>query len=110
MKAELYRESPVLLSFLQLRGEADKYPKEYVPRAGAKPDPRFRMVPAGYVIEHPDAWRLVRQGTAKPADDDCRVRAGVSPEDMIRKHDRQILLEAGKLTGDPKFDAPDKEA
>lgn len=103
MKAELYRESPVLGAYLDARGEAGKYPV-------CRYSPAHRMVPAGYVIDTPDAYLLVRQGTARPADEECRLKANVSPEDMVKKYERQKLLEAGKLTGDPKYDAPDEDS
>lgn len=108
MKAELYRESPVLTSYLETRGEAKKYPV-YVPNPKTEPEgwSLFRVVPAGYVIDHPDAWRLVRQGTAKAADDECKKRANMTSDQLIHRYERQKLLEAGKLTGDPELDAPD---
>lgn len=113
MKATFYRESAVLTSYLEERGELAKYPNVYVPvhpSTGKKgrPDARFRVVPAGYTIEHPEAFWLVRQGVAKPADEECRERAGLNSEEIVRRFERQKLLEAGKLTGDPKLDAPDK--
>jgi hypothetical protein len=39
-------------------------------------------VPKGAEIEHPDAWWHVRMGTAEPADDECRVKAAMTPEQM----------------------------
>lgn len=115
MKAKFYRETPVLVSYLEAKGELDKYPKVYVPvhpttGATGKADDRFRVVPAGYVIEHPDAWRLVRQGTAESADDECEAKAGMTPEQKVRRYERQKALEAGQLTGDPKFDAVKKHS
>lgn len=113
MKAKFYRETPVLVEHLESKGELDKYPEVYVPTHPAtgnkgKPDPRFRVVPAGYVIEHPDAWRLVRQGTAEAADDECESKAAMTPQQKVRRYERQKALEAGQLTGDPKFDAVKK--
>jgi hypothetical protein len=102
MKAALYRESAVLSSYLEARGELDKFPV-YEPRKG-HPDPRFRVVPAGYVIEGPDAWYHVRQGTAKAADDECEAKCAMTPFQKVRRYERQKALEAGKLTGDPKLD------
>lgn len=109
MKAKLYRASPVLVEYLEARGELEKFPEVHVPVHPAtgnkgKPDPRFRLVPAGYVIEGPDAWRLVRQGTAEAADDECEAKAGMTPAEKVRRYERQKALEAGKLTGDPKID------
>lgn len=106
MKAAFYRPTPVLASHLALTGEDSLYPV-YEPKLGQL-DHRFRLVPANYVIEHPDAWRLVRQGTAKPADDECEKKAGLTPADKVRRYERQIALEAGKLSGDPKLDVPIK--
>lgn len=107
MKAKLYRESPVLHSYLVEKGEGDKYPV-YVPQnlAGVKgkPDERFRVVPAGYVIDHPDCHWLVRQGTAAAADEECEQKCGMTPAEKIRRYERQKALEDGKLTGDPKLD------
>jgi hypothetical protein len=102
MKAKFYRETPVLASHLESVGEGDKYPV-YEPKKG-QPDARFRLVPAGYVLEHPDAWRLVQQGTATAADEACEEKCGMTPEQKVRRYERQKALEAGKLTGDPKID------
>ena len=44
------------------------------------PEPRKRgtMLPVGEVIEHPQAWILVRNGCAHPEDDDCRIKADMT--------------------------------
>jgi hypothetical protein len=39
-------------------------------------------LPAGTVIDNPDAYRLVQMGVAVPVDDECRVRAGMTPEQL----------------------------
>jgi len=39
---------------------------------------RGGVMPAGAEIEHPQAFRLVQQGMAEPADDECRERVGQS--------------------------------
>lgn len=44
--------------------------------------PREFTRPPGYVIDHPDAWRLVRCGVAIPEDDECRVAADMTEEQM----------------------------
>lgn len=47
--------------------------------------------PAGTLIDHPQAFRLVQQGCAEPVDPQCRARAGVSGaklEDLKRKYQR----------------------
>lgn len=64
------------------------------------------MFPTGTEIEHPDAWRLVRMGVADPVDDECREAAGLTPEQIAERQARYEKLEAGRATGDPKFDAP----
>jgi hypothetical protein len=97
MKAAYYRPTGVLTSYLEARGEADKYPP-------CPESPAHRMVPAGYILDHPDAWMLVQQGTAKAADEECEKRAAMTPEQKVRRYERQKALEAGKLTGDPKLD------
>lgn len=33
----------------------------------------------GTIIDHPDAWKLVRLGVAEPADVECRKKAGMTP-------------------------------
>jgi hypothetical protein len=104
MKAQLYRESAVLASALKARGELDKY-------TTVCPDSRLhRMVPAGYIIDHPDAWHLVVQGTAKAADEECEAKAAMTSDQTIRRYERQIALENGELTGDPKIDVPHKRS
>ena len=35
------------------------------------PVPRYRSMPPGTVVEHPDAWKLVVMGVATPDDDEC---------------------------------------
>ena len=33
----------------------------------------------GTIIDHPDAYKLVKLGVAEPADDECRIAAGMTP-------------------------------
>jgi len=73
--------------------------------------PTIRKAPAGTVIDHPDAFRLVQQGVAIPADEECqraanrsaqqlaaaqyaytRLAAGIHPDDYE-------LFDAGVITG-----------
>lgn len=51
--------------------------------------------PAGTVIDHPDAFRLVQMGVAIPADEACRAAAGMTEEEMAHAHRRYLLLEKG---------------
>lgn len=41
-----------------------------------------RYWPAGTIEEHPKAYMLVRMGTAKPADDECVLAAGMSSREQ----------------------------
>lgn len=49
--------------------------------------------PAGTVVDHPDAWLLVRLGTCRPVDAECQEKAGLTEEqwkwrvaDYVRNH------------------------
>lgn len=37
----------------------------------------------GTVVDHPDAFRLVQMGVATPEDDECRIRADRTEEQMV---------------------------
>ena len=39
-----------------------------------------RILPAGHLIEHADAYLLVRMSIAEPADDECQRAADMTPE------------------------------
>lgn len=54
----------------------------------------------GAIIDHPDAWKLVRQGIAEPADDECRERAGLTAEQMLASQHAARRLNAGILPQD----------
>jgi len=72
---------------------------------------RTKPLPAGTVIEHPQAYVLVQNGQAAPADDECRQRAGMSAEqlataqvhyDMVSKGiqpEDYEAYQAGAMTG-----------
>ena len=47
------------------------------------------FVPAGTIIDHPDAWKKVRIGDAYPADEECRIRANMSDREIQRRIDHQ---------------------
>lgn len=34
----------------------------------------------GAIIDHPNAYKLVKLGVAEPADEECRTAAGMTPE------------------------------
>jgi hypothetical protein len=51
-------------------------------------------LPPGTILDHPEAWQLVRTGAAKPADEECRIKAGLTDEQMKdhqRRHEADIL-------------------
>lgn len=43
---------------------------------------RTMSKPAGTEIDHPQAFRLVQNGVAIPADDECAARCGMTPADI----------------------------
>jgi len=51
--------------------------------------------PAGTTVEDRRAWRLVQMGVATPADDECRRKAGMSPERMEAAQAAYPKVEAG---------------
>lgn len=65
----------------------------------------------GAVVEHPNAWLEVQQGTAIPADEACAMRCRMSKEDMEQaqyRYERLVrriepddfdLYDAGVITG-----------
>lgn len=53
------------------------------------------MQPAGTIIDHWQAFRLVQQGCAEPYDDDCRERAGMTPEKFAAARRAYDFLEKG---------------
>ena len=68
-------------------------------------------VNAGYVMDHPEAWRLVLIGMAEPVDEECMRKLGpevcANVDALLRKYDK---LRVAQLSGDPKLDASDKQA
>lgn len=51
-------------------------------------------MPPGTIIDHPDAWRLVRMGCAVPEDEECEAVANVPPEKRaaMQEHYRMVAL------------------
>lgn len=49
----------------------------------------------GSELEHPQAWLAVKMGVAEPADDECRLKAGMSQEQMDKAQSQYKLLEKG---------------
>jgi hypothetical protein len=51
--------------------------------------------PPGTIVDHPEAYRLVRHGCAEPADEECRRAADVTPEQMARAQATYQKVAAG---------------
>lgn len=67
------------------------------------PDGRYIV---GTVIDHADAWRLVRRGAAEPADEECERRAGLSKEMLLRTQYAYQRVHVGIHPDDyPAYDA-----
>lgn len=55
--------------------------------------------PAGTIVDHPDAYRLVQMGVAEPFDDECRSKCNRTPE---RMQDAQAMAERTRLGVHPE--------
>lgn len=51
--------------------------------------------PAGTIEDHPGAYKLVRNGAAEPADDECRLKAAITTKDFERAKLHNGALNAG---------------
>ena len=51
--------------------------------------------PAGTVIDHPDAYKLVRMGMAVPHDEECRTKCGLSPVQVAEAIAAQDRMQDG---------------
>lgn len=51
--------------------------------------------PAGTVIDHPDAYKLVQIGCAEPADEECQRRHGRTPEQLAAARHAYRRVSAG---------------
>lgn len=71
--------------------------------------PRFVWQEVGTVIEHRDAWKLVKIGTAVPEDSECKIAAGNLSDDELSKRmlDYQ-KLDRAVTTGIKKYDGSGK--
>lgn len=70
----------------------------------------FVAVPAGTVVSHPQAWRLVKLGKAEPVDFECRAAAGYSEGQIEAAQLAGEALERAQATGLEEWDATDDEA
>lgn len=78
MKAKLIREC---------EGSPDVYGRE----DNGKP----KRLPAGTVIDHPDAFKLVQAGMAEPADDECEAAHGMTPRQIKAAQKYQDVVAQG---------------
>lgn len=63
-------------------------------------------LPVGHVVDHPEAYRLVRHGVANPLDDECRRWAGMTPEQIAAAQHAYRRVEKGIAPEDyAAFDA-----
>jgi hypothetical protein len=75
--------------------------KDTMAAQSAGADERLIMIdgvkhfPAGTIIDHPRAYRLVQMGTAEPADPECTLAAGMSSEAQQRAQLHQAMVAAG---------------
>jgi hypothetical protein len=51
--------------------------------------------PVGTVIDNPDSWLLVTHGVAIPDDEECRIKAGMTPAEMVQQQHVYNRLAAG---------------
>jgi len=72
--------------------EMDQLDREH-PDANGRPT--IRKVAAGTVIDHPDAFRLVRQGVAMPADEECQRAANRTAQQMAAAQHAYERVKAG---------------
>ena len=67
--------------------------------------------PKGTVIDDPKCYLLVRQGVAVPADDECKLMAGVEcdPAAVGERAAKYNTLSKGMATKDKTIDATSKQ-
>lgn len=61
-------------------------------------------LPAGTIIDHPDAWMLVHNGHAEPADDECKLAANMTQSEMDEAKASFKKRAMGRTTGIKKYD------
>lgn len=66
---------------------------------------KLRFWNKGAVVNHPQAFRLVQMGTCEPADDECKERANMNPEQSTKAAQAYERLSVGITVEDAeKFD------
>jgi hypothetical protein len=53
------------------------------------------VLPAGSIDAGPESWKLVVHGVAIPEDEECRLKAGMTPEQMAERQRTYNRLAAG---------------
>lgn len=43
------------------------------------------LLPAGFIDEGPESWKLVVHGVAIPEDEECRLKVNMTPEEMAQR-------------------------
>lgn len=61
---------------------------------------KVRMWKKGARVRHPEAFRLVQMGFAEPADEECKLRADMSPELMDEAAHAYERLQLGIVPDD----------
>ncbi len=56
----------------------------------------------GTIIDDPQCFRLVQNGHAEPADEECRIRAGLTPEQLADVQIRYPAIAKGITPDDRK--------
>ncbi len=59
------------------------------------PEPYGTPLLPGHIIDLPKAFRLVQMGVAEPADDECRIRANRTEEQMAEAQRRYPAIAEG---------------
>jgi hypothetical protein len=83
--------------------------KLYWDSYGDGPDGPNSLQRAGTIVEGKECWMLVRNGHAAPADEECRAKANMSPDQLEEAKEHYHKLAMGRGTGIKKFDAPDTD-
>lgn len=65
------------------------------PECGSAVGQHTGTLPAGTIIDHPHAWKLVKMGVAVPEDDECEKRAGMDPAQLVAAQHAQEKVRLG---------------
>lgn len=59
--------------------------------------PKTLPLPAGTIIDRPDAWKLVVIGAAEPVDGECRAAAKMTDAQLRREQRRHAAIRSGHI-------------